>query len=164
MTSRLLVAAEGQPEVVQLTSPSNEGFGAGLAIGMSYARRRFDPDYYWLMDDDSAPHPGALVESLTVARSLENLGSVNTRAGSYRRGRIRHHPDLESGPPRPTDWTLVDGALISRTAVEVAGVPRSDLFMALEDFEYTTRLARGRIHQLSARRQRLHAAAPRFRQ
>lgn len=127
--------------VVTLASADNLGFGAGLALGMTHALEHFDPDFYWLMDDDSAPLAGALAESLAAAAGLEKLASVNTRAGSFQHGRIRHLPPNDSPTPRPVDWTLVDGSLISRAAVELAGVPRRDLFMMLEDFEYTTRFA-----------------------
>ena len=38
------------------------------------------------------------------------------------------------------DFALVDGAVITREATRRAGLPRRDLFMMMEDFDYTTRI------------------------
>lgn len=137
---RELVA--GFPRTTYLGSPENLGYGAALSLGMQYLRDGGDPEYYWLLDDDSPPACDAVSTSLSVCE--ENSGSVGVvadRGGHIRTGRIVH--DLKrvaEGSVADADFTLVDGALISRSAVSMVGLPRSDFFMMLEDFEYTTRI------------------------
>lgn len=133
------VASMGSNVVYQRSS-SNVGYGAGLALGMRVLRASLDPDWYWLLDDDTPPsadYLGAVLE--TAAASPHSPWVVANRGGRIIRGRIRH------GFDRPDEvnlaqFTLVDGTLVSRAAVEIVGFPREDLFMMLEDVEYTTRI------------------------
>lgn len=50
--------------------------------------------------------------------------------------------DLPAGTTRDADFTLIDGALVDAQVVAAIGYPRADLFMMMEDFEYTTRARR----------------------
>jgi len=117
---------------------ANLGYGAGIALGMRYARREVGPASTWILDDDSAPDPSSLARML--AASGDGVGVVAHRGGHLRMGRIRHTlAHLPPGTSRDADFTLVDGALVSAAVVDAIGGPREDLFMMLEDFEYTTR-------------------------
>ena len=117
---------------------ANLGYGAGIALGMRYARRALDPASYWILDDDSTPDPASLARLLPATG--EGIGVVANRGGHLRMGRIRHSlGSLPRGTSRDADFTLVDGALVSAAVVDAVGVPREDLFMMMEDFEYTTR-------------------------
>lgn len=116
----------------------NIGYGAGIAIGIERARELCQPDAYWVMDDDSTPTTESL--ALLVPELAEGVGVVANRGGHVKLGRIRH--TLGSVPPTQraeADFTLIDGALVAADVVDQVGLPRSDLFMMLEDFEYTTR-------------------------
>lgn len=122
-----------------VAAPDNIGFGAALALGIRCAHDSFTPDAYWLLDDDSIPAPTSL--ALLVAELAEGVGLVANRGGRVRCGRIRHtFGHLPAGERRIADFTLVDGALLSASAVQKVGTPREDLFMMLEDFEFSTRV------------------------
>lgn len=127
--------------VVYQRSASNVGYGAGLAHGMRFLRSTLDPDWYWLLDDDSPPSAGYLGAVLeTAAESPYSPWVVANRGGRIIRGHIRHGFDYP-GEVNLAQFTLVDGTLVSRKAVEVVGFPREDLFMMFEDVEYTTRIS-----------------------
>ena len=128
------------PLVAYLEMTENLGFGAGLANGLD-ALRDDDLEFFWLLDDDSPPAPDALRDALLVANTDSRIGVVANRGGHIRWGRIRH--DLGAGTVKEVaeaDFALVDGSLITREATLRAGIPRRDLFMMMEDFDYTTRI------------------------
>ena len=129
------------PQVTYLASPANVGYGAALAMGMRHLRATHDPDAYWLLDDDTPPRPTALADATAVMVSPLQPWVVANRGGRIRRGRVIHgfEPEIDLNI---ADFTLVDGALISRAAVEAAGYPSEDLFMMFEDIDYTTRIKR----------------------
>lgn len=118
----------------------NVGYGAGLTMGMRAALSNSDPDYFWLLDDDSPLGEGSLQRAVRLLVANPGLDVLGNRGGYYRRGRVRHL-SREGLQPLPVDFCLVDGALVSRNAVERVGFPRTDFFMMFEDIEYTTRIA-----------------------
>ena len=137
------------PEVGYHRLPENLGFGAGLAAGMERAGRS-GCDYFWLLDDDSRPARITLRRCLGVARTLPRFGIIGLSGGTIRWGRLDVHPYVPAPDGRPTDPPLLnhsdfvhlDGAVVSRAAVDELGYPRPDYFMMLEDVEYSNRLKR----------------------
>jgi GT2 family glycosyltransferase len=126
------------PDVETLRLDHNTGYGAGLAAGMRARSDRGD-DAYWLMDDDSQPRPAALARLMQALEDTPHLGYVGLRGGSLRAGYVRHikapgailrRPKIGPGV-RAVDFALVDGALVPE-----------DLFMMLEDIDYTFRIRR----------------------
>lgn len=131
------IAASGG-SVRYVRSPENLGFSYGLASGMRAMSQKVD--YFWLLDDDSPPAQNALAEAIAAAWAHPDCGVVANRGGHLKFGRIRHDlTRLES--PQAADFALLDGSLVSADAVRAAGFPREDLFMMMEDVEYTTRIA-----------------------
>lgn len=129
------------PTVTYVGATENLGFGAGLAAGMRHAvQMDTPPTWFWLLDDDSPTDRQALKTALDVTRSVPGVAVVGTRGGHIRGGRIKHDLHDVRDMPGTADFTLVDGALVSATAVSAVGYPREDLFMMLEDVEYTTRI------------------------
>lgn len=118
---------------------SNLGYGAAIALGMDRAQAESAPDAYWVLDDDSTPDRDSLANLLGQLRP--GAGVIANRGGAIRFGRIRHSlASLPSGAVETADFTLLDGALVTAAAVQRAGTPRRDLFMMMEDFEYTSRV------------------------
>jgi rhamnopyranosyl-N-acetylglucosaminyl-diphospho-decaprenol beta-1,3/1,4-galactofuranosyltransferase len=125
-------------DLVQI--PDNIGFAGGLEAGMRYAKRRLDPDQYWLMDDDSPVEKGSLARVLKTASSIGTPAVIASRGAHLNRGRISLVVASRTAPPVPIDLCLVDGTLVPRQAVDEVGMPDSRLFMMFEDFEYSLRL------------------------
>ena len=139
--------ARDWPNVELIALSENAGNAGGLAAGMSAALPRAH-DVFWLLDDDSTPAPSALARLLEALPAARRPGVIGTSGGVLRSGRIRHVRSPQqistlrvAGPGiRACDFTLVDGAIVTREAVEAVGLPRADFFMMMEDLDYTMRV------------------------
>ncbi len=116
---------------------NNAGFGAGLATGMSLLQDTATT-WMWLLDDDSPPAPDAVTKALDCVD--QGVAIVATRGGFVRCGLLRHRLGGVHDASGDADFTLLDGALVAAEGARSVGLPRTDLFMMMEDVEYTTRL------------------------
>lgn len=126
-----------QNEYEYLLKDENTGFGAGLHLGIAFALEKWNPDYFWLMDDDSFPNSNVL-SSLLDASIKFGIEGVLGITGFL----------VKNGIPRPVetdqtitqaDFVLVDNALISAKVIEKAGNFSCDFFMMCEDYEFCFR-------------------------
>ncbi|MFF2389859.1 glycosyltransferase [Agromyces sp. NPDC058104] len=149
--------ARAAGELIDLvTLPRNTGGAGGFAAGMAVALSDHEPDWLWLMDDDTVPTEGALAELLGAVDGTEHVvaGSrvvwhdgtehpMNTprekpfvgkaeRVAAARRGGI---------PIRSTSFVSM---LVRADVVREIGLPIADYFIWNDDFEYSTRALRGR--------------------
>ncbi len=147
------------PDVQLISLQANYGGAGGFACGMSAALAG-GADWLWLMDDDTVPEPGALQPMLAAAADYPGrLPSLLASRVIWTDG--RDHP---MNTPRPwrfasrserqaaasVDCLPVRSAsfvslLVSAADCRVAGLPRADFFLWNDDFDFTTRLLRGRI-------------------
>ncbi|WP_169053760.1 glycosyltransferase [Agromyces sp. H66] len=149
--------ARSAGRLVDLVSlPRNTGGAGGFAAGMAVALDRHDPDWLWLMDDDTVPEPGAL-EALLAAvdgTDLVAAGSrvvwtdgtehpMNTpRPKPFASRRERAAAARAGGIPiRSTSFVSM---LVRADVVREVGLPIADYFIWNDDFEYSTRVLRGR--------------------
>jgi rhamnopyranosyl-N-acetylglucosaminyl-diphospho-decaprenol beta-1,3/1,4-galactofuranosyltransferase len=151
------------PGVECLALDDNAGPAGGFAAGLSHALGR-DADMFWLLDDDSAPEVGALASLLRAASARPQAAAIGMRGGLLRHGRIVHVSDPAENDHMPevapgvfvADFAMNDGSLISRRLVETVGVPRADLFIMMEDIEYTFRAQRDGLEICVLDRDRSH--------
>ncbi|WP_242909051.1 glycosyltransferase [Actinomadura terrae] len=129
------------------------GFGAGMALALSG-----EADVLWLLDDDTVPEPGALRALLDARdRAAEPPVLVASRV-VWTDG--RDHPmntprakpcasAAETEAARAAGCVPIRSAsfvsvLVDAAAVRERGLPVADYFLWNDDFEFTTRLLRGR--------------------
>lgn len=141
-------------DVVELER--NTGGAGGFAAGMAVALDRHAPDWLWLMDDDTVPTGDALATLLAAVEASEFVAAgsrvvwtdgtehpMNTprakpfvsraeRAAAARRGGI---------PIRSTSFVSM---LVRADVAREVGLPIADYFIWNDDFEYSTRVLRGR--------------------
>ncbi|GAA4234910.1 glycosyltransferase [Actinomadura meridiana] len=139
----------------------NTGGAGGFAAGIARALDTVPDDesaLIWLMDDDTVPEPGAL-QALLDARDLA------PRSPALVASRVvwtdgRDHPmNTPRVKPGASRTELADAAeagctpvrsasfvsvLVDAAAVRERGLPVADYFLWNDDFEFTTRLLRGR--------------------
>jgi GT2 family glycosyltransferase len=155
-TADALKGAEGPLDVVRL--PRNIGGAGGFAAGIQRAVTAHACDYVWLLDDDTVPEPTALAELLRAAAACVQPPTLLASRVVWTDG--RDHP---MNTPREKPWVNTGerkraaeiGAVAIRSASFVSvlcavdairerGLPIADYFLWNDDFEYTTRLLRGR--------------------
>jgi len=143
------------PDVVLLESGENLGFAGGNNIGIRYALAH-GAEYLWLLNNDTRPAPDALSALVAKALSDRKIGAVAS---------ICYYADAQSTVqawagsrvnlwigyvrlatvPHEDDWfDSLNGAsmLVSRAAVEDAGLLDEGFFLYWEDTEYCLRLRR----------------------
>ena len=142
------------PEVELVRLTRNTGGAGGFATGMAMAIARHEPDWVWVMDDDTIPTPTALEELLVAvdrpdvvlagSRVVWTDGSdhpMNTprRNPFARREELRAAAELGVTPVRSSSFVSM---LVSADRVKAAGLPIADYFIWNDDFEFSTRMLR----------------------
>lgn len=143
------------PDIDVVRLPRNTGGAGGFASGLAVALRRYQPDWVWLMDDDTVPQPTALERLL---QAVERPGIVlagsrvvwtdgadhpmNTpRAKPFAR-RSELHAASAGGVTAVRSSSFVS-MLVAADRVREAGLPIADYFIWNDDFEFSTRMLRG---------------------
>ncbi len=151
-------------EVLQLEN--NTGGAGGFFHGMHYAQEKYDPDWYWLMDDDCYPLPNCLSEMISkIEKHNGNIGFLAPAVYGvgFQKPQFYHHKKLSrfldkdfpvlnslninisestSGSLIPIDANAFLGILISKEATQKNGLPDKELFIEGDDTEYTYRISR----------------------
>jgi GT2 family glycosyltransferase len=157
-TAELLRTEHADLELVHLTR--NVGGAGGFAAGIERALT-CDPDLVWLLDDDTVPTASA-AEHLAAAWASypgERRPALLASRVVWTDGRDHpmNTPRRKPGATRPERASAATvGAVPIRSAsfvsvmcdagvVRQRGLPVADYFLWNDDFEYTTRLVRGRV-------------------
>ena len=149
--------ARAAGELVDLVSLSrNTGGAGGFAAGMAVALADHDPDWLWLMDDDTVPTPSALTELLHAVDATDYVvaGSrvVWTDGTDHPMNTPRRNPfasrDERVAAARRGGTAIRSTSFVSMLVradvVRTVGLPIADYFIWNDDFEYSTRVLRGR--------------------
>jgi GT2 family glycosyltransferase len=150
-TAELL--ADRYPQVTVLRMSENLGAAGAWSAGLAYAALEKRHDWVWTFDDDSAPDADAL---RNLVRGVEELGRddtlgmvaplpVHPETGTcyppllWRESFVKPSAELLRQPIWFADLVILSGCMVRRAVVETIGLPRSDFFMDLFDFEYCLR-------------------------
>lgn len=174
----LALAHPGRVHLLRLAD--NLGSAGGFAVGMAMALT-LGTDSIWILDDDNLPRPGCLATALDIHGEDGQPAVLCLRPGRPRhqmliQGRSPAEvfgPDSgfcgfdvldrvtapfrrrSGGPAGPAVRNLPSaawgGLLVSRRAVELVGLPRSELFVYEDDTEWTERLAGAGTEIVAAR-------------
>lgn len=145
--------------IIHLRLATNTGGAGGFQVGMEYALKKFNPDWYWLMDDDAYPSKTCLENLLHYQQYNNNIGClVPLIYGSdLNKYQLYHHKKVSKlltkdipvakDVSRLQEITKIDanafvGPLISKNAVKKLGVADGSLFIYGDDLEYTYRISR----------------------
>ncbi len=144
------------PSVDIVRMPVNLGGAGGFAVGMAVAVQS-DSDWVWVMDDDTIPTPtahSALLTAVSADGLIDVAGSkvVWTDGREHPMNTPRRKPFVrgpEARAARAAGVTAVRSSsfvsmMIRSDAIRRRGLPVADYFIWNDDFEYSTRLLRGR--------------------
>jgi GT2 family glycosyltransferase len=154
------------PEVDLLVAAANSGGAGGFTRGIARALQEHGPDLLWLLDDDTVPLPGALGALVTAYDAYPGGPTGRSPRPALVASRVlwtdgREHPmntprakPLASGRERrraaavgcvPVRSASFVSVLCEAATVRERGLPIADYFLWNDDFEFTTRLLRGRV-------------------
>ncbi|XVQ11696.1 glycosyltransferase [Spirillospora sp. CA-255316] len=155
-TADLVRERFGEAELLAL--PRNTGGAGGFAAGLRLALDR-GADLVWLMDDDTVPEPGALAALLDARANVPGPPVLVASRVVWTDG--RDHPmNTPRAKPRASEAEVraaeaagcvpirsasFVSVLVDAGAVRERGLPVADYFLWNDDFEFTTRLLRGRV-------------------
>lgn len=146
-------------------SPKNIGGAGGFALGMSVARKEFDPDWVFLMDDDARPEPFALRSFLHERRSASALyaaavfdanGAISTLNQVFcdpfssvsaflkalilgRSGYYLEPKEYQGDQTAVVDFATFVGLFIPRACLNIVDPPDRRLFLYCDDLDYCHR-------------------------
>lgn len=138
----------------------NYGGAGGFYYGMKYAKKKYSPDWYWIMDDDACPKEDCLKILLKEAGKKESgVGCIVplVYGVDLKKYQLYHNKRVSKVTLKMStvckrykllkERTELDacafvGPLISKEAVEHIGFPRKELFIYGDDTEYTYRISR----------------------
>lgn len=157
-TAELLDSAYGEGlDVIHLTA--NTGGAGGFAAGIERALGH-RPDLIWLLDDDTVPTPTAAAELVAAWNGYPGqrptvLASkvVWTDGRDHPMNTPRHKPfaraaekaaaaEVGAFPVRSASFVSI---MCDAAQIADRGLPIADYFLWNDDFEYSTRLIRGRV-------------------
>jgi rhamnopyranosyl-N-acetylglucosaminyl-diphospho-decaprenol beta-1,3/1,4-galactofuranosyltransferase len=152
------MVARDFPDAHLVELAANTGGAGGFAAGIGVAQA-FGPELIWAMDDDTVPHEDALAE-LVRARQRYPGPSPVLLASRVVWTDGRDHPmntprtwgqaspmevsDAAAVGARPIRSASFVSVLLDASTVAERGLPVADYFLWNDDFEFSTRLIRGR--------------------
>jgi rhamnopyranosyl-N-acetylglucosaminyl-diphospho-decaprenol beta-1,3/1,4-galactofuranosyltransferase len=136
-TKEYLEGFADHPIVKVLHVNNNIGYPGGIELGMKYARKFGDFDYYLIMDDDTL-HKNDTLEKLVTNIEDSGFGIMGLNGMNIKLGTKRAL--VTSEPVTECDYVLIDGALVTKEVVEAVGMPNEKLFLMAEDWEYCLRI------------------------
>lgn len=146
------------PDADLLVLGANTGGAGGFAAGIARALDAPDTGLLWLMDDDTVPEPGALAALLDARDRATGKPALIASRVVWTDGRDHpmNTPRVKPGASRaelaaaaeigcrPVRSASFVSVLVDAAAVRERGLPVADYFLWNDDFEFTTRLLRGR--------------------
>lgn len=154
---RIIEKNSDKIEVIWLEE--NLGGAGGFYIGMEHALEKYDPNWYWIMDDDAYPTNNCLFELMKYKEKLKDIGFLAPAIYGIdnKKYQMYHHKLLSKY--KVNDITAVDdynslkeitnieanafvGPIFPRNVIKELGLPDKDLFIYGDDTEYTYRITR----------------------
>ena len=133
----------------------NTGGAGGFAAGLARALERHEPDWVWLMDDDTIPTLTAMEQLLATARAADAVVAGSrvawTDGSDHPMNTPRRKPFVSRREAQRAEAaggfairsTSFVSMLVRADAARMVGLPIADFFIWNDDFEYSTRLLRG---------------------
>ena len=154
---------EDDVPLVLVRTGANLGFAGGNNVGVKYAMARIDPDYIWLLNNDTIIDKEALVEMVRLMKRNRGIGiagsklldyanpkTIQTLGGSKEVYRFRPNRSIQLGHTKAElDYSFEIGGYISGTSLLIRneviasiGLLDADYFMYGEDADWSLRASR----------------------
>lgn len=156
---KLKTYIQGKDKIEVIWLSENSGGAGGFEIGMYQAHKKYDPDWYWIMDDDAYPRYDCLELLLKAAKERDNAGCMAPVifGVDLQQYQLYHHKRLtplifnnhaivekyeELRAIEDIEANAFVGPIFSRSAIERVGIADGSLFIYGDDTEFTYRVSR----------------------
>lgn len=145
-----LVRSIKDPRVIYQNTGANLGGAGGFQFGIKKGAA-LNPDYLWLMDDDSIPTPTALEELMVAAKKLGNFGFLSSKVlwkdhslcnMNIPKVSLNHKLKEFDGAPKKIIMGTFVSFFVPVAVVRKIGLPIKEFFIWADDFEYSRRISR----------------------
>lgn len=136
-TIEYLKTLQNQDNIHCLFSPSNQGAGSGLSKAMTYGLELMNPDYFWMIEDDTYYKKDALADLLRCIET-SSYGMISLKGFKYNFGSTVTVVGNSQLQPIPS--ALLDGSLVKAEIIRKIGPPKKEYFMMCDDYEFSLRL------------------------
>lgn len=145
-----LVRSIDDPRVIYQNTGANLGGAGGFQFGIKKGAA-LNPDYLWLMDDDSIPTPTALKELMTAAQKLGDFGFLSSKVlwkdhslcnMNIPKVSLNHKLKEFDGLPKKIIMGTFVSFFVPVKVVKKVGLPIKEFFIWADDFEYSRRISR----------------------
>ena len=136
-TKEYLATLDSQPGVHCISLSSNIGAGGAITHGMKYAMEHMNPDYFWILEDDTYYQKHAL-EDLLIHIKNSSYGMISLKGFRYKFGSTSKV--IGTSELQQVQMALLDGSLIKAEVIRKIGTPKSEYFMMCDDYEFSLRL------------------------
>ena len=137
-------------QIVYKNTGANLGGAGGFQFGIKKGTE-LNPDYLWLMDDDSIPTPNALEKLMEVAENIGEFGFLASKVLWKDKSMCnmnvpkvtlnRKLQDYDGNPKKIIMGTFVSFFVPMKVVKEI-GLPIKEFFIWADDFEYSRRISR----------------------
>jgi GT2 family glycosyltransferase len=136
-TKEYLNSIRDDRNIICLFSPTNVGAGGGLSQAMSYALKHMNPDYIWMIEDDTYYKKEALADLLRYIET-SSYDMISLKGFKYNFGSTLTVVGNDKLQPIP--FALLDGSLIKAEIIRKIGPPKKEYFMMCDDYEFSLRM------------------------
>ncbi|GAB4312171.1 MAG: glycosyltransferase family 2 protein [Methanobacteriaceae archaeon] len=137
--------------IILLKNDENYGFAEGNNIGIKFSLYYLNPDYIFLLNNDTVVKNNFLSELIKVAQQENNIGIVGSKICYYDDPQKIWSSDCNIGwwtsylstknsdTVKETDWVSGCGLLIKKELINKISFLDSELFFGWEDIDYCIR-------------------------
>lgn len=136
-TKEYLASIQNQTNIYCISLPSNIGAGGGISQAMTHALKNMNPDYFWILEDDTYYKKDALAELLTNIET-SSYDMISLKGFRYNFGSTV--TVIGNNQLQPVPSALLDGSLIKADIIRKIGPPKKEYFMMCDDYEFSLRL------------------------
>lgn len=141
-------------KLILIKNDDNYGFAKGNNIGMRFAMNTFSPDYFLLLNNDTAVEPSFLTRMVAAGDDNKQVGIIGPKIPYYDKPNknwfckgiinwfsinIAYHGEKCKGNNTSNDYITGCAPLIKKEVIEKIGYLNEKLFLYFEDVEYSVR-------------------------
>lgn len=141
------VGERNNVEIYLYNAKENTGGSGGFHYSVKYSKNIFNPDYYWIMDDDGYPEIDCLKKLLDSERDLDYVMPVSLDIDNHENlswpTRLKSKVKTSKYSALRDSWgdymdyiTPFNGSLLSKRCVEEVGYVNKDFFIWGDEYEH----------------------------